>query len=286
MSKLIALDDGHGIGTPGKRTPYITEIGRSIQENEFNREVVKLLDIELRRCGFRTLLTAPTDADTPLAERVKRANNAKADLFISIHYNALDGKFDGPGKDPEGLSVHYHPGSKEGLKLAKAILNRLKAGTPQKNRGTVAQNLYVTKNTHMPAILSENGFMDNKKEALRMRDKAYHKEVAVEHAQGICDYYGKAYVPEAKPKPKPKPAAASKSLLYKVQCGAFGAKGNAVKLEEVLRKHKFDTLVVKEGHLYKVQCGAFHSKPNAEALAARLEKLGFQTYVAVYKGGK
>lgn len=68
MAYLIALDDGHGLSpnpTPGKRTPNIPEIG-VIYENQFNRAVVNFLSTELKRCGFRTLLVAPTDVDTPL----------------------------------------------------------------------------------------------------------------------------------------------------------------------------------------------------------------------------
>lgn len=99
--KLIALDDGHGKNTAGKRTPYIKSLGREIRENEFNEPVVDYLKAELQRCGFKTILTAPTDADTPLAQRVAIANNAKADLFISIHFNAFDGTF--AGKNPEGF---------------------------------------------------------------------------------------------------------------------------------------------------------------------------------------
>ena len=212
MAKLIALDDGHGIGTPGKRTPYIPSLGRQVMENEFNREVVKYLDIELRRCGFQTLLTAPTDADTPLSERIALANNTKpngfgrpVDLFLSIHYNAYDGKFDGEGKDPEGFSVHIYPGAKDARRFAEILIRHLSKGRPQKNRGIVEQNLAVTRETTMTAVLSENGFMDNEKEALWMVDPDFHKEVAREHAMAVCEYFGVPYVPEvvdSEPAPK------------------------------------------------------------------------------------
>ena len=196
MAKLIALDDGHGMETAGKRTPFIHEIGRQIKENEFNREVVKYLDIELRRCGFKTLLTAPTDVDTPLAERVRKANNAKADLFISIHYNAYDGKFN--GYDPEGFSAHVYLGNKntKSGQFAKIALKYLAQGTKQKNRGLVEQNLYVTRETKMPAVLFELGFMDNKREALLMINKDFQKECAREIAQAVCEFYGVKYIPE------------------------------------------------------------------------------------------
>lgn len=89
MSRLICLDDGHGMNTPGKRTPPIPKLGgRVIQENEFNREVVRFLDVELERCGFQTLLVAPGDEDVALSIRTNRANAANADLYISVHYNA------------------------------------------------------------------------------------------------------------------------------------------------------------------------------------------------------
>lgn len=77
MSYLVALDDGHGSTTPGKRTPVIPELGRSIKENEFNKAVVNYLNQELKRCGFRTLLVADGDSDVPLSTRTKRANAAK-----------------------------------------------------------------------------------------------------------------------------------------------------------------------------------------------------------------
>ena len=78
---LIALDDGHGMETAGKRTPKLLEDlyidgklvrkkGEVIKENEFNRAVVKYLEKALKRCGFEVLLVAPTDVDTSLQNRV------------------------------------------------------------------------------------------------------------------------------------------------------------------------------------------------------------------------
>lgn len=55
----VALDDGHGINTAGKRTPYIAEMNREIRENEFNSAVVDMLKEELDRCGIKSILVAP-----------------------------------------------------------------------------------------------------------------------------------------------------------------------------------------------------------------------------------
>jgi N-acetylmuramoyl-L-alanine amidase len=192
---LIALDDGHGIGTPGKRTPYIKSLGRQIRENEFNAAVTDFLQGELERCGFRTLLTAPTDYDTPLSARTDLANAKGADALVSNHFNALKDYFNGPGKDPEGMSIHIYPGAKNGRKLAEHVAKYLKQGTEQKYRGIVEQNLHMTREFNKASILVENGFMDNEREALLMVNEAFQRECAREQAQGICEYFGVPYVP-------------------------------------------------------------------------------------------
>lgn len=87
MSKLVAIDNGHGQNTAGKRTPKMPD-GRVIHEWEFNHPTAKKLEQILKRCGLNTLMVSDTKADTSLGTRVNRANNAKADVFVSIHYNA------------------------------------------------------------------------------------------------------------------------------------------------------------------------------------------------------
>ena len=89
---LIAFDGGHGEDTPGKRTPLIKSLGRQIREHEFNQPVANFYEVELKRCGFRTLQLAPGDADTSLKSRTDDANKAGANLYTSIHFNASDGK--------------------------------------------------------------------------------------------------------------------------------------------------------------------------------------------------
>ncbi|WP_079529067.1 N-acetylmuramoyl-L-alanine amidase family protein [Halobacillus hunanensis] len=198
MTYLIALDDGHGMETPGKRTPYINSLGRSIKENEFNRAVVSFLDTELRRCSFDTLLVAPTDADTSLSTRTNQANRAGADAYISVHYNAFDGSFD--GSNPSGIELYVYPGhfNREAGILAKSIANYLREGTPQEFRGVKEANFHVLRETAMIAVLTENGFMDHPNEALLMIDPEFQREVAIEHAKGICDYFGVPYVTKSK----------------------------------------------------------------------------------------
>lgn len=198
LSQLIALDDGHGLQTSGKRTPPIPQLGRRvIRENEFNRGVVKFLDAELKRCGFRTLLVAPTDQDTPLEERTRKANGVGADLYVSCHYNAGGG---------EGLEIYHYPGSAKGRQVAQIFHRHLMAsGVKRKDRGIKTANFHVLRETRMPAVLIEFGFMDDPglEEAAQMIDPKVQKAFAVAVAKGICEYFGVKFVPEQPPKPRP-----------------------------------------------------------------------------------
>lgn len=200
MNKLIAIDDGHGLETPGKRTPVFPD-GKVMKENEFNRAVAALLDVHLKRCGFRTLLVAPGDTDTPLAERTAAANKAKADLYISIHANAY-----GEGWNAaRGLETYHYPGKAAGKQAAEAIHSQLIKGTPLPNRGVKEANFHVLRETMMPAVLVELGFMTNRDDAELLLSNAYRAECAEELAIGICKYFGAAYKSAEEPAPDPKP---------------------------------------------------------------------------------
>jgi len=239
--KLIALDDGHGMETAGKRTPYIESLGREIRENEFNREVVRYLDEELQRCGFRTLLVAPTDEDTPLKTRTDRANAANADLYISIHFNAYDSDFSAP--TPNGFSAHVYPGykNKEAGRFASIALKHLANGTKQNNRGIFEDNFHVLRETKMTAVLFELGFMDYLPEALLMLNVEFQRECAREIAQAVCEFYGVTYIEET---PQPTPEESTSEVYWRVVAGSYKNKELAIKLANELKTKGFSTFLV------------------------------------------
>lgn len=200
MSYLIALDDGHGMSTAGKRTPYIPSLGRFVHENEFNRAVVGYLERELKRCGFRTLMTAPGDEDVSLADRTAAANAARADLLISVHYNAMGSTMRQSGA--RGVAVFIQPGNYTGKdkakQIARYVLDAVKSetGAEQYNAGVIEQDLHMTRVSNMTAILSENGFMDFESDAFRMVNPEYQKAVARAHAKAVCKFFGVSFIPE------------------------------------------------------------------------------------------
>lgn len=227
MSKLIALDDGHGMSTAGKRTPTLpngqkSETGNFMHENEFNRKVVKYLDAELKRCGFKTLLVAPTDVDTPLETRTNLANSKKADLYLSIHANANAGKF----FDGGGIETYVYP-SGESKRIGTILHRHVMEGTSFKNRGVKdGSDFWVIRKTTMPSILFELGFMDSKQDYKYLLEDSYRKECAVEIAKGVCEAYGIKYVAEKKETPAKSSGKTEtkKETLYRVRKSAGDAK--------------------------------------------------------------
>ncbi len=197
--KLIAVDDGHGMETAGKRTPNNPD-GSFMRENEFNRAVVDKLISHLKRNGFDVLHVSPGDTDIPLKTRTDLANNTidngfgrRADIYVSVHANAMGSAWNAKAK---GIETFYHEGSKEGKKFAKVIQDNLMKGTLMVNRGLKTANLHVTRESKMPAVLVECGFMDNPVEAVLLKSEEYRAECAEELAKGICEYFSRKYIPE------------------------------------------------------------------------------------------
>ncbi|MDU6263697.1 MAG: N-acetylmuramoyl-L-alanine amidase [Anaerocolumna aminovalerica] len=213
MSKyLIAVDSGHGMETAGKRTPPLPEPwfnikkGDVIHEKEFNKPTAEYLIDALNRCGFDTINVSPGTTDIPLKDRYTTANNAKADIFVSKHYNAKDGVWGNPDDKkgvPNGIeTIISQNASDKSKKLAELVQAELVKTHNRKDRGVKTDiqqsgiNIAVLRYTNMPAILTESGFMDNLYEARTMLDPEFQKADAEATCRGICKYFGVAYIPE------------------------------------------------------------------------------------------
>ncbi|MBJ6360443.1 N-acetylmuramoyl-L-alanine amidase [Paenibacillus sp. GCM10012307] len=186
MSTLkIALDAGHGPATPGKRTP-----DGSMREFQFNSVVAKYAAELLARCpGVQTLFTHAGDGsrDVPLKERTDRANSWGADLLVSIHANAS-----GDGwSNAEGIETFtYSVPSAASTKLAQAIQSALIAATGLRDRGVKTANFHMLRESKMPSVLVECGFMTNQKEAELLKSDAYRRKCAAAIVSGISEVYG------------------------------------------------------------------------------------------------
>lgn len=178
---LIVLDAGHGKNTAGKRSPDST-----LLEYEFNRAIAIRLKKILEEHGLKVLLTAPVDLNVSLASRAYAANNAKANIFVSIHANASGDSW----SNAHGWEIFVWKKGGQAEKLAKAIHNASVPTLGIKDRGIKEAEFYVLRKTNMPAVLIEHAFYSNHDECTLLKSGAFRDKCATVDAQGILHYLG------------------------------------------------------------------------------------------------
>lgn len=183
--KTIVIDPGHGgkdLGTHSSKTP-------AYKEKELNLVTARVLQKYLQKLGYRVLMTRSDDSSVELIERAVFANDCKCDLFVSVHYNSA------PNAQASGIEVYFFH-SKEKPQRAKAsellgqyVLNGVIEQTQAKARGVRKGNFAVIRETNMPAILIEGGFLTNESERDNILQATYRRKVALGIAQGIEHYF-------------------------------------------------------------------------------------------------
>ena len=174
----VVIDPGHGGSDPGA-------VGiNGLKETDIVLEVSKTVSGFLKNKGVKTILTRTYERTLDLQPRVSKANNSKADAFVSIHANATRGK----RKDVNGLETYYYSGSK-GYSLAKNIHRQILITSSQSpDRGVRRSRFYVIRKTSMPAALVEIGFVTGMYDAALLRQKAYRDKMSFAIAKGILNY--------------------------------------------------------------------------------------------------
>ena len=193
MSKYTwLLDPGHGglidgvYQTAGKRSPRFPD-GSVLYEGEFNRDVVHRIQVLCEQQQIDCLDIVETQKDMPLSQRVSTANLLHREnrncIYVSVHANAF-----GNGREfnqAKGVCTFHHYKSTTGRRLAESLQRWLADLTPFRDRGVRSNdtwaNFYVLRKTHMPAVLSENGFMTNFDDATALLDPLVRQGVANAH---------------------------------------------------------------------------------------------------------
>lgn len=180
-TKLIALDAGHGMKTPGKRTPD------GIHEWELNDKVrdyvvAMLSDYD---CEFIFPDKNEGKTDEGLSSRKSMYVKAKVDAAVSIHHNANTGTWN----RATGVETYTDKNcTKADILLAKAIQKRLTKYTGLKNRGVKKANWTVINQNTVPAVLTEGGFMDSKKDYAVITSEKGQKAYAQAVAEGLIEF--------------------------------------------------------------------------------------------------
>jgi len=183
-SKLIYLDPGHGGKDPGA-------IGRTY--GTFEKDVTLALSLEieqiLKGAGYNVYATRHEDSTVDLVTRSSVINNMKADIAVSIHCNsATDPK-------PDYFAVYVYKLGGEAEKLAYKVITRVATATGWKwgadDDGIREKDLHMVRETKMPAILIECGFISNPAQEKQLATPDFRKKLAKAIADGIMDYIGR-----------------------------------------------------------------------------------------------
>ena len=170
---LVMIDPGHGGKDPGA-------IGhRGIREVDVIMPVAQQVTALLEQQGVQVQMTRTADYFVDLQPRVTMAQRAGADLFVSIHANAIANR-----PDVQGLETYYFGNSS----LARAIHNSVLQSVSVRDRGVRQARFYVLRRNSMPAALVELGFVTSPDESLRLASPEYQSQMANAIARGILQY--------------------------------------------------------------------------------------------------
>lgn len=191
----ILIDNGHGLNTPGKRSP-----DGKFREYAYNREIAKRIVADLIDRGYDAELLVPEDNDISLEERVRRVNkiclasDPSCVILISIHVNAA-----GNGSkwlNATGWSVYTCKGQTESDRLADCLCEAAIKHFPGRRIRTDfsdsdpdwEENFSLLSNTLCPAVLTENFFMDSRSDLEYLQSRAGKQAVVDTHVEGIIEY--------------------------------------------------------------------------------------------------
>ncbi|MFS0871225.1 N-acetylmuramoyl-L-alanine amidase [Paenibacillus xylanilyticus] len=175
--KIVIIDPGHG----GRQSGAVSISGK--YEKDFNLAVgLKVQALLQQYDDIQTVITRQDDTELSLKQRVDIAELNQADIFISIHGN----KFTTPV--PNGIETLYS--RKDSKSLADTLHKYVLPVTGLKDRGVKMVSLHVTRETTMPAVLLELGFMSNPTDEATMLTEDYQDQCAQAIADGIAEYLG------------------------------------------------------------------------------------------------
>jgi len=172
---IVVVDPGHGGPDPGA-----IGIGGLRETNvvlPISLEVARLLEQK----GVQVVLTRSDERDVGLSSRVALAERVNADVFVSIHANAINLS----RTDISGLETYYY-GS--GARLARLIHNSILQSVGVRDRGVRRARFFVLRKTSMPSVLVETGFVTGAEDAPKLANPTYQRQMAVAIAQGILQY--------------------------------------------------------------------------------------------------
>lgn len=175
--KLVVLDAGHG----AKDSGAVGVTGK--YEKNFNLAIVlKTAELLKKEDNIDVVLTRSDDTFLELKERAAIANNLNADIFISVHANSS------ASSSASGTETYYQREASKAL--ANVMHKYLVKATGLSDRGVRYGNFHVIRETKMPAVLLEVGYLSNKKDESLLFTEELQNKVAASIVSGIKEYLG------------------------------------------------------------------------------------------------
>ena len=178
--RVIVIDPGHGGTDPGAVGPT------GLTEKEVNLDVSQRAASKLRDEGAKVIMTRDTDVFIPLAQRVSIAEAAGAEVFISVHANAHPNPLIG------GTETYYFRNkgtSAASLQLATHMQRELVGALRLRDIGVKDASFLVIRQTTMPSILLELGFLSNAQEESLMRTNDFRQNAADAMVRALQNYF-------------------------------------------------------------------------------------------------
>lgn len=211
----VVIDPGHGGSNTGAPTR-----AEGVFEKRVTVAVARALAGELRARGFDVVMTRRRDQYLTLRQRVRLANAAAPDCFVSLHANASGDRArrgietwvlardaaevearraaSRAGDDVQALlaELRFLDAHRASALLAHAVQSRLVAATGDIDRGVRQAGYDVLAGVASPAVLVELGFLDHPIEGAALLDPAYQRRLAEALAAGIADFADEVHGPQ------------------------------------------------------------------------------------------
>jgi N-acetylmuramoyl-L-alanine amidase len=175
---LIGDDAGHGGKDPGAAGL------NGLKEKDVNLAIAQSVYYALVSAGLECYMTRKTDESMELLTRTTCINNMGCDYAVSIHCNASD------HRDADYIATYIQGTGGKAEQLARKVQAQLVAATSWEDGGVKVANLHMTRETRMPAILVECGFISNPEQEAQLATPAMQRTIAVAIARGILEYIG------------------------------------------------------------------------------------------------
>lgn len=171
---VVCIDAGHGGSDTGA-------LENGVAEKDVNLDIALRARQLLSDRGYRVVMTRESDVPVTLARRCAIAQDADAEVLVSIHNNSRP-------PDVQGTTTYYFRDSTQGMRLAALIQSQVASRIKRPDRGLRGSRLYVVRNVDMPSALLEGVFLSNAEEAKLIGNAAFRQRIAEGVAAGIESY--------------------------------------------------------------------------------------------------